>query len=239
MACPLYEGEHIGVNYEQPGRVTCPGFLLLTHGLNHQPPYLCLSYHMKILRISILLLALSLLFIGASMAPGRTSDSTTEAVKWMTFEQAVEKSKTEKRKIFIDVYTDWCGWCKVMDNKTFTDARVAKILNEEFYPVKFNAEQREDVVFQGTTFKFIASGRGGYHQLAASLLNNKMSYPNFVFLTDEFHIVPLVEGYSSLPGFRKPEEFHFFLSYVADEEYKKMNIVEYQKIYRSPYASAK
>jgi len=76
-----------------------------------------------------------------------------ETVKWMSFEQAMEKSKSEKRKIFIDVYTDWCGWCKVMDKNTFSEANVAKILNEEFYPVKFNAEQRENIIFNGTTFK--------------------------------------------------------------------------------------
>ena len=63
-------------------------------------------------------------------------------VKWMSFEQAIEKSKTEKRKIFIDVYTDWCGWCKVMDKNTFSETQVAKILNEMFYPVKLDAEQR-------------------------------------------------------------------------------------------------
>ena len=57
-------------------------------------------------------------------------------VKWMSFEEAVAKSKIEKRKIFIDVYTDWCGWCKVMDKSTFNDPQVAKILNEKFYPVK-------------------------------------------------------------------------------------------------------
>ena len=49
-----------------------------------------------------------------------SSAQTADEVKWMTFEQAVERSKTEKRKIFIDVYTDWCGWCKVMDKKTFS-----------------------------------------------------------------------------------------------------------------------
>src|ERR671918_265399 len=79
-------------------------------------------------------------------------------VNWMTFEEAVERSKTEKRKIFIDVYTDWCGWCKVMDKKTFSEPAVAKLLNEKYYPVKFNAEQREDVLFRGATFKFIPHG---------------------------------------------------------------------------------
>jgi thioredoxin-related protein len=158
-------------------------------------------------------------------------------VKWMSFEEAVEKSKTEKRKIFIDVFTDWCGWCKVMDKNTFSEAQVAKILNEEFYPVKFDAEQREDVVFNGTTFKFIPSGNKGYHQLAAALLNNQLSYPNFVFLNEEFHIIPVYPGYQSLPGYRKPEEFHLFLSFVIDDSYKKMQIDEYQKSYKSPYAA--
>jgi thioredoxin-related protein len=156
-------------------------------------------------------------------------------VKWMTFEEAVERSKKEKRKIFIDVYTDWCGWCKVMDKNTFTDPTVAKVLNEKFYAVKFNAEQKEDVTFRGTTFKFIPSGRSGYHQLAAALLNNQLSYPNFVFLTDDFQIVPVVPGYSSLPGYRKPEEFHLFLSYIADDQYRSMKIEDYQRVYKSPY----
>jgi uncharacterized protein YyaL (SSP411 family) len=49
-----------------------------------------------------------------------------EAVNWVTFEQAVELSKKDKRKVFIDVYTDWCGWCKVMDKNTFSDPKVAK-----------------------------------------------------------------------------------------------------------------
>jgi thioredoxin-related protein len=159
-------------------------------------------------------------------------------VRWMTFDQAVEKSKTEKKKIFIDLYTDWCGWCKVMDKKTFTDPVVANLLNEKFYPVKFNAEQKEDVVFNGTTFKYIASGRGGYHQLAASLLNNQLSYPNFVFLTEEFHLVQLIPGSTSLPGFRKPEEFHVFLSFVANDHFKKMKMEDYQKVYQSPYSAA-
>lgn len=185
------------------------------------------------------LFAIILFSLVCSLAGAQSDKSAAAQVKWLTFEEAVKKSKTEKRKIFIDLYTDWCGWCKVMDKNTFTDPVVAKMLNENFYPVKFNAEQREDVVFNGHTFKFVASGRGGYHELAASLLNNKLSYPNFVFLTEEFHLIPMIPGYNSLPGYRKPEEFHLFLSYAAEEQYKKMQLEEYQKIYRSPYASAR
>jgi thioredoxin-related protein len=170
---------------------------------------------------------------------GRPNDDPEALVKWMTFEEAVEKSKTEKRKIFIDVYTDWCGYCKVMDKNTFTDEKVAALLNENFYPVKFNAEQTADVVYNGHTFKYVSSGRGGYHELAAALLNNKLSYPNFVFLNDDFGIIPVIPGQHSVPGYRKPEEFHLFLSFVSGDHWKSMKITEYQQVYKSPYASTK
>ena len=162
---------------------------------------------------------------------------TSTPIKWMTFEEAVEKTKTEKRKIFIDIFTDWCGWCKVMDKSTFPDAQIAKLLNEKFYAVKLDAEQTNDVIFRGKAFKYVEVGGRGYHQLAASLLNNQMSYPNFVFLDEEFNIIPIYQGSTSLPGYRKPQEFHIFLNFVGEDVYQKMNINEYQKEYKSPYTN--
>jgi thioredoxin-related protein len=150
-------------------------------------------------------------------------------VKWMTFEQAVEKSKIQKKKIFIDVFTDWCGWCKVMDKNTFSEPQVAKILNENFYPVKFNAEQREDITFNGTTFKFISNGNSGVHQLAASLLNNQMSYPTVVFLDEEFRII------QPLPGYQKAPEFHKIIQFIGQDFYKSIKWDQFQATYKSPY----
>ena len=69
-------------------------------------------------------------------------------VKWYTFEEAVELNKKEQRKIFIDVYTDWCGWCKKMDANTFSNPVIAKILNEDYYAVKFNAEHTEILILK-------------------------------------------------------------------------------------------
>lgn len=152
-----------------------------------------------------------------------------EAVKWMTFEEAVERSKTEKRKIFIDVYTDWCGWCKVMDKKTFSQPAVAKLLNEEYYPVKFNAEQREDVVYKGTTFKFIDQGGRGTHQLAAALLNNQLSYPSVVFLNEDFAIVHILKGYRQAP------EFHKMAQFIAGDFYKNTKMEAWEPQYQSPF----
>jgi thioredoxin-related protein len=182
--------------------------------------------------------SLGLVFaIFASYAEAQVTASTKPilaeagSVKWYTFEQAIEKNKTEKRTIFIDVYTDWCGWCKVMDKNTFNEPQVARLLNEKFYPVKFNAEQTEDVVFNGTTFKFVPYGNKGSHQLAMALLNNQMSFPTVVFLS---------ENYTSafpIPGYRKPEEFHKYLMFFSEGYDKKGEHAwqDFEKIYKSPY----
>lgn len=150
-------------------------------------------------------------------------------VNWMTFEQAVERSKKEKRKIFIDVYTDWCGYCKIMDRNTFNDPEVARILNENFYPVKFNAEQRDDVEFDGHVFKFVPAGR--YHELAASLLGNKLSYPTVVFLTEDFEIIM-----GPFPGYRPAQQFHMIAQYIGEDHFRSKTWQEFQQTYKSPYA---
>jgi thioredoxin-related protein len=190
---------------------------------------------MRFSRLFLYLFSGALLGVFSHEGNAQTENHFAGPVKWLSFAEAVEKSKTEKRKIFIDVFTEWCGWCKVMDKNTFPDPEIARILNENFYPVKLDAEQTADVVFRGTTFKFIAQGNRGYHQLAAALLNNQLSYPNFVFLDEEFRIIPIYQGYTSLPGYKKPEEFHLFVSFVAGDFYRKLNIQDYQKVYKSPY----
>jgi thioredoxin-related protein len=116
-----------------------------------------------------------------------------------------------------------------MDKNTFSDPVVAKLLNEKFYPVKFNGEQKEDVVFDGNTFKFVASGRNGYHQLAAALLNNQLSYPTVVFLDEEFRMIQPV------PGYRQAPEFHKIAQFIGEGHYKTVKWEEWQNQYKSPY----
>lgn len=177
-------------------------------------------------RVLLTFLSVALLLVSSSSRP-KTSEEGL--VHWMTIEEAVKKSKTEKRPIFIDVYTDWCGWCKVMDKNTFNEVNVAKLLNEKFFPVKFNGEQKEDVVLNGTTYKFVASGRSGYHELAAALLNNKLSYPTVVFLDENFNML------QPLPGYRKPEEFHKIAQFIGEGYYKTVKWDDWQVKYKSPY----
>ena len=68
-----------------------------------------------------------------------------------------------------------------MDSETYSNQVIADYVNKNFYAVKFNAEQKTDVVLNGKTYKFLASGGRGYNELAAELLGGQMGYPLTVF----------------------------------------------------------
>ncbi|ELR72328.1 hypothetical protein C900_01610 [Fulvivirga imtechensis AK7] len=180
----------------------------------------------------ILFLSLVVVFLGSSAFMLKNSGPQVRkgaagTVNWMTFEEAVEKSKVEKKKIFIDVYTDWCGWCKVMDKNTFSEPEIAKYLNENFYPVKFDAEQEEEITFRDRTFKFVPSGKRGYHELAAALLNNKLSYPSVVFLDEDFNMI------QPLAGYQKPDQFEKIVKYIGGDHFKTTAWQEWEQNFES------
>jgi len=144
------------------------------------------------------------------------TEKTASAVTWYTWEEAIEANKKKKKKIFVDVYTDWCVWCKKMDKNTFQDSIISAYLNQYFYPVKLNAEQKEDILYNGHTFKFTPNaGRRGVHELAYSILDGKMSYPTVVFFDEEVSRIRISPGYKDVKLFMKE------LTYTAENHYKK------------------
>ncbi len=153
--------------------------------------------------------------------------SQNDKVKWYTLQEAERLAQQSFKPLFIDAYTDWCGWCKKMDQDTFTNPVIAEILNTRFYPVKFNAESQEEITFFGQ--KFINDGRAGKaHQLAVALLNGQLSYPTVVFLTkqdEKFQVSPV-------PGYRQPKEMEMLLSFFADKAYETGNWQEYSNSFR-------
>lgn len=152
----------------------------------------------------------------------------SQTVKWMSIEEAMEKSKIQKRKIFIDVYTDWCGWCKVMDRETFSTSFIAEYLNKNYYPVRFNAEQKKDIVFKGQVYSYIKNGNSGYHNFAAQIMRGKLSYPTSVFLDENLNLI------QPLPGYLKPEDFEKIMTYFALDKYKDTPWPNYERNYISP-----
>lgn len=116
-------------------------------------------------------------------------------ITWLTINQAEMAVKKQPKLILIDMYTDWCGWCKIMDKKTFTDPEVIQYINEHFYAVKFNAEQQEPVTFNGEQFKYVPAGRRGINTLAYTLLNGRLGFPSYVYLDENLKKVGLTAGF--------------------------------------------
>ena len=160
-------------------------------------------------------------------APSLRKAPESGKVNWMTLEQALEKAKTEKRKIFVDVYTDWCGWCKRMDSTTFVNPAVAKYLNERYYPVKFNAEQQQDISINGKTYKFKKSGLRGHHELAAEWLNNRLSFPTIVFLDENQQLI------QPIPGYQDATKMEAIMNYFGGDNHKKTPWEAYEKSFIS------
>ena len=116
------------------------------------------------------------------------ANNLSAQVNWMSWEEMIEAQEKEARPVFIDVYTDWCGWCKVMDRETFAKAEVYEVLNQDYYSVKFDAEQRGDIEVGDKTYSYVGQGRRGYHELAATILNGQLSYPTVVFLDEKSRV---------------------------------------------------
>ncbi len=159
-------------------------------------------------------LVASLIVVQQKLRPAAASASPEVAIQWMTWEEAIKKSEKAPRKIFIDLYTDWCGWCKKMDATTFADPKVADYINKHFYAVKFNAEQKENIVYKGHTLKYIANGARGVHELAYSLLDGRLGYPSYVYLDEQQARITISPGYKTVDAMMKE------LQYIAGEHYK-------------------
>ena len=170
---------------------------------------------------------LVVLMIVASIGLLKISLAQDEAVKWYSIEEALELNKTEQRKIFIDVYTGWCGWCKKMDATTFSNPTIAKILNEDYYAVKFDAETNDTINFGGQKFMNEGGRSRSPHQLAVAILQGKMSYPSMAVL-HEYNQAPIV-----IPGYKTANILEPILMFIAENAYKSQTFEDYQKKFKS------
>lgn len=147
----------------------------------------------------------------------------TDTVKWLSWDEAMDAIAVQPKKLMVEVYTDWCVWCKKMDTETFTEEHIVNYINDNFYPVKFNANLKEDVEYKGQVYKFVKSGNTGYHELAAELLNDRLSYPAIVFMDEKSNIIQTISGYKS------PMQFMQMVTYFGENQHRTTPWSTYKK----------
>lgn len=129
-----------------------------------------------------------------------TTDLDAAGLSWMTMEEAGKLKNKDGKKFLVDVYTDWCGWCKIMDRKTFTDPAVQAYLKENFHLVKFNSEQHDPISFKGKTYEWAPMGKNGINKLTFEIIGTSLSYPTLVYLDENLMKIKHITGY------KKPDE---------------------------------
>ena len=131
-------------------------------------------------------------------ACSQTANHEKNGIKWMGFEEAVSKSEKNPKKLLIDVYTSWCGWCKRMDQTTYQDTALISYINKNYYAVKLDAETKDTLHFRDKNFVFRSEYKA--NELALSLLGGKMGYPTTVFLDEKMNLISVNPGYMDADG---------------------------------------
>lgn len=116
-------------------------------------------------------------------------------VNWLTIKEAQEKNKTAPKPFLVDIYTDWCGWCKHMMKTTYSNPGLAAYINQHFYPVKFDAETKDTIVYNGQTYLPTSTAPKTPHQLAIKFIGSNLSYPSTVFVTNNYEFNLLSQGF--------------------------------------------
>ena len=164
-----------------------------------------------LLAIIIVLSTLSMAYAQGENAP----------LKQYSINEIRQLSAQKPKKLVIDVYTDWCSWCKKMDKSTYQNEGIIQQINEDFYFVKLNAETRDSIFFDNKIFTFQNQYKA--NELALALLNGQMSYPSTVFLDENLGLLTVV------PGYLTPKDLSPILKYFGKDFHLKMKWDEFTK----------
>jgi len=118
-------------------------------------------------------------------------DEINGIVSWYHIEEAQELASENPKPVFIDFTAKWCGWCKKMDKNTFADAKVAHRLNNDFYAVKVDYDNKEKFNYQGKEY----TGKELAQKFGITGL------PTMIFASSDFQKTERLVGYQNTRQF--------------------------------------
>ncbi|MBT8265942.1 MAG: thioredoxin fold domain-containing protein [Bacteroidia bacterium] len=151
-------------------------------------------------------------------------NAIAQEINWVTLEEAVELQKKKPKKIIMDVYTKWCGPCKMLDKNTFQNKDVVEYINKHYYAVKFNAEGNEEITFKGANFSnpnydpAKANRRNSPHELTRHF--NVRAYPTIIFLDENLEFLAPIKGY------KNPQQLELYLKLFKNNDHKALTTQE-------------
>ena len=162
--------------------------------------------------------------VRSAIVGSATDGSAT--ISWMSVEEAAGKLQQEQRPVLIDLYTTWCGWCRQMDKRTYSNKKVAEYLQDKFYPVRVDAETHAVITWGGRTYQFNPQYRS--NEFAMYLTHGQLEFPTTIF------IVPGQEP-QAIPGFLEPKDLELLVKYFGEGAYRTTSFDDYQKRFKASW----
>jgi thioredoxin-related protein len=146
-------------------------------------------------------------------------------IDWSSsLDEAINHAYSRNKKVLVYIKTEWCGFCKLMEEHALADSAVITYINQKYEAVKLDAMRRRPTSFRGTRFEY--DERRHVNELAYLLLNKQMQYPGWVIMNRHAHILSPITGYMQTQDFLKA------LQYYGDNIYMVTSWEEYEANYQ-------
>jgi len=132
--------------------------------------------------------------------------SNAQEVNWRSFEELPQLMREEAKPVMVFLYTDWCKFCALQKNNTFTNTEITTLLNENYYCLKLDGESKAPIKFLNREYEYQATGvNTGQHELAQLLgkMNGEVSYPTTIILSENNQLQSRMNGFLDVPQLKE------------------------------------
>ncbi len=146
-----------------------------------------------------------------------------QGVQWKTTDAALHQS-LDGKPILVDIYTDWCHNCKIMDLTTYRNDSVKTYLEQNFHAIKINGESRDSLSWFGEKYGYVKVYKT--NALTPLLTNGQVAYPATI-------IIPAKGEKQIVLGGRNVREMELLLKYYGSRANETMDFETFMKQFSS------